>query len=79
MIVDPVRVIVDSEGLGVPPSRAQALYGITPDVIFLRGDGWTLGAPTKFEHVAYTMWQREWTHFAYANDTAWQSISSYRG
>jgi len=77
MIQEPARVVVDSEGLGTTPERAKNEYSITSDIMFLRGDGWTLGAPTVFENVAYTMWQREWTHFARTNDTDWQPISKY--
>lgn len=78
MIVEPVRVIVDDEGYGVPARRAEVDYKITSDIVFLRDDDWALGAPTKFEHVAYTMWKREWTHFARANDIGWKAISTYR-
>jgi hypothetical protein len=77
MISSPTRVIVDADGLGVPSSRALSDYGITPDIIFLRNDNWSLGAPDRYEYVAYSMWQREWTHFARKEDIDWRPIAEY--
>lgn len=73
----PDRVIVDSGGLGVPPQRAREQYMITPDVIFLRGDKWALGAPKKYEPIAYAMWQESWTHFARRGEMEWTEIGEY--
>lgn len=58
----PVRVIVDQHGTGTTPKRAKEL-GIDPSIIFIRKDGWTLGAPDQLEDVAYKMWQQEWVGF----------------
>lgn len=78
-MIDPVRVIVDSEGYGVPPSRAEQQYSITSDIVFKRrGDGWTLGAPKQYESIAFRMWADEWESFSYDGES-WSPISEYRG
>ena len=74
----PNRVIVDDGGLGTTPERAEREYGIVPEVIFVRGDKWSLGAPLQFEEVAYQLWKNEWTHYAYRKDGYWRSIGSYK-
>lgn len=56
--MNPTRVIVNREGEGISPERA-AQRGITSDVIFVRNDGWSLGAPTRFESIARRMY--EWS------------------
>lgn len=56
----PDRVVINSEGDGIPPKRAWAQHGITPDVIFIRDDGWTLGAPAYLEDVAERLWRDQW-------------------
>lgn len=58
----PDRVVVDAEGLGERWSVAHA-KGIETDVIFIRRDGWTCGAPRRFAAVAYWMWADEWVAF----------------
>lgn len=73
------RVVVDDGGLGVPPDRALREYGIESDIYFKRHDGWSLGAPVQFEHIAYQLWANEWTHFATAQDEVWRPISMYKG
>ena len=69
------RVITDDEGTGQAPRRA-AEKGISPEVVFLRKDGWTLGAPRQYESIAYDMWSDEWTHFSRDGKT-WKPISEY--
>ena len=56
------RVVINAEGEAWPPLRAQEELRITPDVVFIRGDGWSLGAPVEFASVAEAMWKDEWTH-----------------
>ena len=60
MEAGPRRVVVDDDGLGVTPSRAVQEYGMDPTVIFLRGDGWSLGATPPFETLARQLWEDEW-------------------
>ena len=75
----PTRVVVDDEGLGANSKRARFEYNIIPDIVFLRDDGWTLGAPTQFETVAYRLWQAEWTHFVRRPHSIWVPIRKYGG
>jgi len=56
----PTRVVVSADGEAVPTPRARQQYGATPDVIFIRKDGWSLGAPKSLAHVAEKMWDDEW-------------------
>ena len=53
------RVLIDKEGTAVPPKRAKEL-GVSPDVIFIRDDGWTLGAPKHLKDVAHSLWSDKW-------------------
>lgn len=55
----PARVLVDKSGESVTPRRARS-RGIGYDVVFVRKDGWTLGAPSALEEVARKMWDGEW-------------------
>ena len=56
----PTRVIVDTGALGVSSTRAREEYGIVPDVVFIRNDGWSLGAPAALEGVARSTWANSW-------------------
>lgn len=75
----PARVVVDSEGQAVNSRRATFEYGVRTDIVFLRGDGWTLGAPKHLESVAYSLWRDEWTHFCRRPGLAWVPIAKYGG
>lgn len=55
----PNRVVINSYGEAVAPNRAAA-KGITPDVIYVRNDGWSLGAPSQYESVACATWADCW-------------------
>jgi len=56
----PTRVVIDAEGEAWPSRRAREEHHITPDIVFFRKDGWSLGAPAEFASVAEAMWQDEW-------------------
>ena len=56
------RVVVSVEGEACPEAGARDL-GFVPVVVFIRSDGWTLGAPARFVDVAYGMWADEWVSF----------------
>jgi len=47
-------------GHAVPLERAWTHYSVKPTVIFIRDDGWSLGAPEHFRHVARDMWFDKW-------------------
>lgn len=55
------RVVVATDGSAVSWQQATQDYGIQPDVIFVRNDGWTLGAPNWLRNVAYALWSDCWT------------------
>jgi len=50
------RVVIDSDGGAVPSEHTQ----IQPTVVYIRDDGWSLGAPEHFRSVAFAMWRDKW-------------------
>lgn len=72
------RVVVNDTGLALPPSAACLNYGVVARVIFVRGDGWALGAPAELEHIAYALWQDSWLAFARWPDYHYVPIELYR-
>jgi len=70
------RVCVESPIYGTTPEIAKAQYGITPDVIFLRSDDWSLGAPMKFAEESDNLWCDGWVGFVTKNDNV-KYISPY--
>ena len=58
----PQRVVVTNDGQAVPPSVAIEKFNIVSDVIFVRGDGWSLGAPLVLEQIAEALWPYEWRY-----------------
>lgn len=73
----PTRVVCTTEGYAVAPRVAREKWGITPDIVFIREDGWTLGAPQSLELIAWAMWEREWIAYARRPDGAAHPISEY--
>lgn len=72
----PDRVMIsEHEALG--SKRARELHGTVPDVVFLRGDGWSLGAPKELEYAAYRTWPDQWVGFMICPETAARPISEY--
>ena len=51
----PNRVVVDDQGTAVPHTRLLKV-----DVVFVRDDSWTLGAPSELEDVARSLWSDMW-------------------
>jgi hypothetical protein len=74
----PRRVVVSGEGEAVLPYKAQQM-GVVPDVVFVRKDGWTLGAPARWEQLAYKMWADEWVLFMRIGDGKARPIAEYEG
>lgn len=64
----PQRVLIDAEGGAVNSKRAREQYGVTPDIIFIRADGWTLGAPSYWEMNAERLWPDEWIGYLRRGD-----------
>lgn len=59
----PYRVIVDRRGSAMSAERARRDFGVVPTVVFIRADGWTIGAPPSLEAIAYKLWADEWIGF----------------
>jgi hypothetical protein len=62
----PTRVVVSKEGEAVPTPRARQEFGAEADVIFIRDDGWTLGAPKALVRAAEATWSDLWVGVAVA-------------
>lgn len=73
----PARVIVNEAGGAVSPKWARDRMGIEPSVIFIRADGWALGAPPHLEMVAYRMWRDDWRYFMRCPSMAVYDIADY--
>jgi len=56
MLRGPTRVVVNAEGEAVAPNRAPR----PADLVFVRDDGWSLGAPKDLIGVAEQMWADSW-------------------
>ena len=55
------RVLIDKDGTTTSPERAFRLQDMRkPDVIFIRSDGWTLGAIKELADIAESLWKKEW-------------------
>jgi len=48
----PTRVVINEQGEATTYVRALTEYNVNYDVVFIRDDGWTLGAPSHLEAVA---------------------------
>lgn len=61
--ITPRRVVVDTDQghvlIAEPPDTAKRL-GYEPDVVFIRDDGWSLGAVWEDALAAERMWQESW-------------------
>lgn len=55
----PQRVMID-EHEARPAKRAAVFHRITPEIIFIREDGWTLGAPLRLAAAAERLWADQW-------------------
>lgn len=65
MILTPHRVLIkDNNGTeGVTARVAFEKYNVTPEIIFIRKDGWSLGCEKELEEEAFLTWKESWTHF----------------
>lgn len=73
----PTRVVINSHGEATTPFIAKE-KGITPTVVFIRNDGWSLGAPAHFEGVAEDMWSDEWIAVMREPFEAFEAYTSFR-
>ena len=59
LVMTPTRVLM-RDGLALPPRRAFAEFGVKSDVVFVRDDGWSLGAPCELTEAARLLWADRW-------------------
>jgi len=59
LIHGPSRVMID-EYEAKPAKIAKDMYDQEPVVIFIRNDGWSLGASKKLVHAAERIWRDQW-------------------
>ena len=73
------RVVVNDEGFAVRPAEAFEHYGVISRIIFVRDDGFAVGAPAEFADAAYRLWAGSWREFKVWPDYAPRPISEYKG
>lgn len=73
----PCRVVIDKEGAAVTPFLAESRHGVSPDIMFIRDDGWTLGAPLTLESVAFGLWSDKWIGYTYLPKRNFKPIESH--
>lgn len=56
--ITPNRVLIAADGSATSAKKAPAF-----DIVFVRNDGWCLGAPTRLERQAYDTWPEEWVSY----------------
>ncbi len=59
-VIEPRRVLINCDGEALSPRRAEREHGIVSDCVFVRNDGWTLGAPASLKDVARNLWAGDW-------------------
>jgi len=55
----PRRVLVEGD-FSATLRRAKEIYDIEPDIVFIRNDGWSLGAPDHLADNAERLWAGHW-------------------
>jgi hypothetical protein len=70
----PHRVVCDHQGYAITYQRAQREH-VPVDVIFVRDDGWTVGAPIALRAVAQNLWKDHWVReFRRQDDGTWRML-----
>lgn len=57
------RVVVNHDGFAVRPAEAFEHYGVISRIIFVRKDGFAIGAPSHLAQAAFDLWPDEWREF----------------
>lgn len=55
-----VRIMVNEHYDATTPKRARIEYGVRPDILLVRRDGWVLGAPSHLAALARSVWSGDW-------------------
>lgn len=72
---NPRRVLV-TDSRAVPAAEARNVYEIEPDIVFVRNDGWQLGAPEYLEDHAFDRWD-DWVAFYRLRDMRVRPIEDF--
>jgi hypothetical protein len=78
MMSGPDRVVINDQAEAISSKRAREQHNITPDVIFIRDDGWSLAAPMGLIRVAYNTWPDQWTHVLFRGRQDPMTIEEFR-
>ena len=74
-----IRQILVGPSIAVSLRRQRRQYpNIRWDIVFQRGDRWTLAAPSALESEAYEMYKEAWVGFARYEDRVFLPIALYR-
>lgn len=68
------RVLVNIDGDAKNAKDAESRYGVTPAQIFVRDDGWSLGAPSGMIAAAYRTWEGRWVGVIVGNPSKGESV-----
>ena len=62
LVEGPTRVVyLDGGELSAgPPAKVKSRFGVTPEIVWIRQDGWSLGAPFSLSSHAYRVWEGQW-------------------
>ncbi len=70
----PTRVVVETENghvkYAIAPGRAKYETQIEPDWVFIRDDGWSLGARRQDAAAAAKLWTESWIAIIDMHDTS---------
>jgi hypothetical protein len=72
----PTRIVINSDGEAVPPNKDNIKL---IEVVFVRKDGWSLGAPFHLIEVARKMWDDEWVGVLMAGYNNPVSYDAWKG
>ena len=72
----PNRVMVNQHEAR-PPKAAREQHHLEPDVVFVRWDGWSLGAPFFLQAAAFDLWSDEWVAYVVLRPTTEPRITYF--
>ena len=74
----PNSVLINEQGDVVTTIVARKIHDLAPEIILLRDDGWSLGAPMHLSEVALALWKDEWTCYMVDGDNRIFGIPAWR-
>ena len=74
----PTRILINESGEAVAPDKIGNEH--IPTIIFIREDGWSVGAAAHLELAAFSLWKDDWVAFEdLEGEDGVQSIKEYVG